>query len=70
MPLQVIFMGGSFEYSNMIGWRFEGAGPKIGPLRWIIHNFFPPRRSWANGETQDAEDRAALTEAAMRLSDY
>ena len=33
MPLQVIFMGGSFEYSNMIGWRFEGAGPKIGPLR-------------------------------------
>lgn len=24
MPLQVIFMGGSFEYSHMIGWRLEG----------------------------------------------
>lgn len=31
MPLQVIFMGGSFEYSNMIGWRFEGRGLYSGP---------------------------------------
>lgn len=31
MPLQVIFMGGSFEYTKMIGCGFEGGGVKLWP---------------------------------------
>lgn len=31
MPLQVIFMGGSFEYTKVIGRGFEGAGLNFGP---------------------------------------
>lgn len=44
MPLQVIFMGGSFEYSKVIGWWiWGGEGLNFGraPIQWgeIIHKF-------------------------------
>lgn len=44
MPLQVIFMGGSFEYTKMIGCGFEGGGVTLWPRsdsvsREIIHKF-------------------------------
>lgn len=42
MPLQVIFMGGSFECTTVIGCGLEGAGLNLGPCsdsvrREIIH---------------------------------
>lgn len=34
LPLQVIFIGGLFEYSSTIGWRFEG-GDWCLPQLWV-----------------------------------
>lgn len=41
MPLQVIFMCGSFKYSNMIGWRLEGRGLNSGPCAESFTIFSP-----------------------------
>ena len=58
MPLQVIFMGGSFEYSNMIGWRFEGRGlnfvPSLIHRSEIIHIFLTERAELTHCGAQDS----------------